>query len=640
MLSYVACAIMAQERPEWDSYLDEVMTTDEAETTVWDDTREQLEEMAQHPIDLNLATREELEQLPFLTARQIEGLLAYRDRYGPLVTLGELRMITEMDDRSYRLLACLCRVGEQPAETLPSLARMLSRGKHELTATARIPLYELAGESGFLGYPYRHWFRYQISYGDWMKAGLVGAQDAGEPFGAKGNTLGYDYYSAYLQLRRRGWLDQLTVGQYRVSMGMGLVVNNGAGQSRLTLLQTLGRNTTAIRPHSGRSEDYLNGVAATVAIQRQLLLTAFVSYRPTDATLNGDSTVATLLTTGYHRTPSEMAKKHNTHQTVAGGSLRFDGNGLHAGLNLVYDHLDRCLQPNTAVLYRRYYPQGRDFLNGSIDYGYAGSRFSLSGETALDREGHLATLNSMGLRIGDRWNGMILQRFYSYRYAALHAKGYGASGRIQNESGLYLGATCQVSPQLSLMAYLDAAYFPWARYRTSQSSESIDMLAQATWKRDSWQFAGRYRHRRKESDNAEGAGLKSEPEHHLRLTASRTATPGWRFQSQVEACCVLSAEREWGWLLSQNVGYSAKRWLLTGGLTCFHTDSYASRLYQYEQTLLYTSGLVQCYGKGLRCWLLARLQMVRNLTLTLKVGTTQKKDVSHTDVDVQARWKF
>ena len=43
--------------------------------------------------------------------------------------------------------------------------------------------------------------RYQFRYGDYVKMGVVGAQDAGEPFGSGKNSLGYDFYSFYNQMR-------------------------------------------------------------------------------------------------------------------------------------------------------------------------------------------------------------------------------------------------------------------------------------------------------------------------------------------------------------------------------------------------------------------------------------------------------
>ena len=63
-------------------------------------------------------------------------------------------------------------------------------------------------------------------------------------------------------------------------------------------------------------------------------------------------TVATIVTSGYHRTKAEMEKKNNTHSAAAGIDARFAKAGFHAGLTAVYTRYDRDLRPDTATLYR------------------------------------------------------------------------------------------------------------------------------------------------------------------------------------------------------------------------------------------------------------------------------------------------
>ena len=101
---------------------------------------------------------------------------------------------------------------ENDRQQAPSLKDLAKYGHHELMATGRVPFYERKGDQdGYLGPKYRHWLRYQFSYGEQVKVGLVGAQDAGEPFLANKNRWGYDYYSFYAQLRNIGRLESLVV---------------------------------------------------------------------------------------------------------------------------------------------------------------------------------------------------------------------------------------------------------------------------------------------------------------------------------------------------------------------------------------------------------------------------------------------
>ncbi|MBP5798853.1 MAG: helix-hairpin-helix domain-containing protein [Prevotella sp.] len=642
--------VQAQSERAWTQYFNEVMTVEDVGTAQWEETYELLCELEQHPMDINQATREQLEQLPFLSAQQVEEIVEYLYRYGPMKSLAELQMLRSLDNERRRLLTYFIYIGE--SGTVDS--RQHNYAHHELMATGRIPFYERkGGVDGYQGYPYRHWLKYQFTYGDQVKAGLVGSQDAGEPFFSGKNRLGYDYYSVWLQLKQLGRLESLVLGKYRVSMGMGLIINNSFSLGKVSMLQNMGRPTSTLRAHSSRSSDgYLQGAAATVRIARGLTATGFISYRAMDATLNKDGvTVSSIITSGYHRTETELEKKNNLKNTTFGGNVRYQTNGYHAGLNVVGTHLNRELKPNTSVLYRQHYAQGYDFLNVSVDYGYVHHRFSVNGETALNRDGALATINSLSLQLGSEWSLMALYRFYSYRYTSLYANSYCDGGSVQNESGIYLGATWQPTPSWKLMAYIDYAYFPWAKYQISQSSHSWDQLLQVSYSKKHWSFGGRYRLHIRQKDNDDKTALITRMEHRGRVSAEYSRV--WSSKTQVDFGFTSFKEHEKGLMVSETLGFT-HRWLrLNGGMGYFHTDSYDSRVYLYELGPLYSYSVTQFSGEGIRYWLIARANIGSRLMLTAKLGITNYFDrstigssyqqinrSSQTDLDLQVRWKF
>ena len=640
----------AQTRP-WEQYLNEVMTQEDMASSTWEQTYDLLCDLEDHPLDINQVTREQLEELPFLSAQQIEGIVEYLWRYGRMESLSELQMIRSLDYAQRRLLTYFVYVGEEPPAALPTLKDIAKYGQNELMAYARVPFYNRKGDiNGYLGPKYRHWLRYQFTYGDQVKLGLVASQDAGEPFFANRNKWGYDYYSFYLQLRNFRRLESLVLGNYRVSMGMGLVMNNSFSLGKMAMLQNLGRSSYTLRAHSSRSAGSLLGAAATIDMGRHLKLTAFASCNPADATLNKDGTVSTILDTDYHRTETEMNKKHNLHPFKTGGCLRYDAHGFRLGMNALYTHLDRTLKSNTSTLYRQHYPQGTDFLNLSLDYGYASPRVALSGETATDKQGHLATINTASLRVSDVLSMIVLQRFYSYAYTSLDAQSYSDGGKVQNESGVYLGLTWQPSLAFRLSVYTDYAYFAWAKYQVSQSSYSWDNLLQATWQKQRWTFTGRYRLRLRQQDDETKKHLVNRWEHRGRLSADYTSAKGLGGRIQIDGGWTTG---EWGGMVSATLAYT-HRWLrLNGGLGYFHTDSYNSRVYLYELGPLYTYSSQMFYGEGLRYWLMARANIGKRLTLTTKFGVTdyfdrttigssyQQIDASSlSDLDLQLRWKF
>ena len=619
----------------WQQEFREWMTVEDVD--YGEDTFELLSALAESKLDLNQAHREDFEQFPFLSAQQIEELVAYIDRYKPLRTLNELLMIESLDRNTRHLLQNFVFVGDAKAQDYkPTLSSMLKDGHHTLMGTVKIPMYERKGDrTAYLGYRYRHDLRYQYAYKDRIKFGLTGAQDSGEPFLSYGNRWGYDYYSYYFQLRRVGLLDELNLGMYRVQLGMGLVMNTGFRLGKVAILQSLGRSSHVLTAHASRSSSYyLRGAAATLHIARDWNLTAFASYRPLDATLNDDGTARTIVTDGYHRIKNELEKKSNTHLADIGLRVGWkhhaDKGMFSANLNAVYSHFDRTLSPydgTASQRYRRYALAGKNFLNASIDYSYTNHRLSFSGETALNRQGALAALHTLGYRLTEEWSLMLLHRYYDKRYTAYHAYAFSEGSGTQNEHGLYLGAKWSPSRNTLLQTYIDYAHFPWARYQVSTGSESLDALVLArSLLYNTVTLEGRYRFHLRQRDNDRHNLIQNRYEHRARLRALLSPIPTFTLATQADAVLIdnrTAVSR--GLMLSQQASFQY-RWLqLSANVGWFHTDDYDSRLYQYEPSVLYDFSFPTYYGHGIRYALTARADMGR-LVLSAKFGTTNYFD--------------
>lgn len=659
MLLAIMVLPMVVKGQSWQQVYDDVMATDDDDEAgeLLDDSYELLEQLASHPFDLNHASREDLEQLPFLSTQQVMDLMEYLYRYGPMHSMGELRMIRSLDYPQVTLLPFFAYIADeeyQAPDKRPSFDSLLHRGESTLTATTRLPLYKRKGDKdGYLGYRYRHSLRYEWSSGDYLQLGLIGAQDAGEPFFADKNRWGYDTYSYYLQVKKLGRLEQLIAGKYKFSAGMGLVLGQSFQLGKLATLQSLGRTMRTIRPHSSRSEsDYFQGVAAAIRLWQPLTLSAFLSYRPMDATLNSAGDAQTLLTAEYHRTPTEMAKKNNTHLTSSGTHLTYHQGALTLGATAVTTGLDRELQPQRQTLYRRHYAHGSRFTNISADYSYTHYRLSLSGETAVDGQGHLATINAISLQPTARLSTMALQRFYSYRYTTLYGHSFGEGTSVQNESGIYLGATWNPLAHLRLQGYADYAYFPWAKYQVSQTSHAWDFLMQGTYELSNWTFLVRHRSRLQQKDNDEKTALIANNDHRERLSVAYSNNT-WQLKTQLDLAYTDYKESSQGWMVSQQASFSRPKLLLSAIAAYFNTDSYQSRIYIYERQLQHEFSFPTYSGEGIRIALQTQADLGRRLRLAAKIGYVnyfdrnsissglQEIDQSHqTDIDLQLRWKF
>ena len=659
--------VLAQQQRTWEELWAEMQAdADDDEQTdeqTQAETQERLAQLAQSPLDLNTATREDLEQLPFLSGPQVMDLLDYVYRYGPMRSLGELKMVRSLDVWQQELLPFFVFVSDEPDEPIPAYSRRRASHSHaEVTLTGRVPFQQRRGDrAGYLGYRYRHSLRATLTVGKWLKAGLTGAQDAGEPFFTARNRWGYDRYSYYVQADRLGPLDRAVAGMYRVSAGMGLVLGGSFRLGKLASLTTLGRQPVTLRPHSSRSEaDYFRGAAATVRLLGSskadgaaLRLTAFASYRPVDATLADDGTATTLGGSGYHRTASEMARKDNTHLTAFGGRLDFSTGAWRLGLNAVSTHLDRRLKPPATPLYRQHYPQGTDFANASLDYSYTSRHVTLRGETAVNRQGALATVNSLGWQPSANVSLMALWRHYSYRYTGLYSHSFGNNADAQNEQGAFLGITWKALPRLTLRAYADYAWHPWAKYLVSLSSRALDFFLQAEYRTGKWRLLARGRTRFRQRDNESKTALTANNDYRLRLAATRSVSRTLSLRTQIDAARAFYLKPSRGWLVSEQLSWKPSDWTLAATAAYFRTDDYASRLYLYERQMTYDFYMPAYFGHGLHLALFARKELGQHLRITARVGYTRYTDRNtigtglqlidgprQADLDLQLRWKL
>jgi hypothetical protein len=655
IISMFSLTCVSQTQEGWEEAFRQLIDAEETESSAIENVYEELSEIADHPINLNQASREDLEKLPFLTVQQVEELLAYIHRYGVIRSRGELQMISSLDAERRHLLSYFIYIGE-PAKKNNKLRfdSILYHSRHQLSATVKVPLYTRRGDrDGYLGARYRHSIRYQLTYHDRLKFGLTGAQDAGEPFFSNRNNWGYDHYSYYLQLKELGNIKNLCLGMYKVQLGKGLIINGGFYLGKLSSLQSMGRSSTTLKAHSSRSaNDYLRGAAATIRLHRNWDITAFASYRPLDATLNKDSTARTLLTSSYHRTQTEMSKKNNTHETDLGGSIRWRKKSYHVNLNYLYTHLDRLLRPEKEnAPYRRYIAEGNDFMNLSLDYGYTNSRFSLSGEVALNKEGALATIHQCSFRLKCPMTLMLLHRYYDKRYTALHAQSFSEGSNVQNEHGIYAGLIWQPSFKWTLNGYVDYAHFTWKRYQVSMPSDAFDtMILMRAVLTDRWRIEGRYRFHLRQKDNSQKTYIVNQTEHLSRLRVSYETPSGLSLQTQFDGISVSLEGKNKGWMISEQITYQW-RWLqLYANATVFQTDNYASRLYLYERPLPYNFSSIMLYGKGIRYAFMTRTEIGKHLLMIVKLGVTNYFDrqkissswqeingSSQTDIDIHLR---
>lgn len=650
---------------EWQDIYNAMSDFDDYDEEEWREIQDIFTNLAQSPQNINTVTYEDLLQIPLLTDRQRQDIMRYRALYGDIRSMSELTLITSLDQPRQTLLRSIFYAAPTSKEDYwkkrlmtdsayaivpDSLDKSYRKrwhygrrdaSRHSLLFTMNIPAYEREGykDGTYRGSNLSHTLRYRYSHGK-VTAAFTAAQDAGEPFFSGTNKAGWDFYTGYFRMKNLGRLTNLVVGHYQMSLGMGLILNTDYRLSRTSLLYTSPSAATVLRGHSSRQQhNLLQGAAATIAIplgaNKNLSFTPFASYRRIDATPASDipGAIRTILTSGYHRTDSEIARRDIAAQTTAGLSATYSAAPFRISLNMLYTALSDSLAPNRKQAYQRFRPSGKRFLSASLSYSYINAKLHISGETALSERSHsrhnesspaVATANSIRYKITQDWDVFALQRYYSYRFQSITAKTFGDMSSAQNESGIYVGAAGALSRSLTLSMYTDFVYHPWARYGYDRQSRTFDMYLMATYSRRNTTATLRYRYREQvETDDASvvpafSSDIDGTAQHTLRMTAKHVSGP-MTYMTQLHGVLTPTSSDS-GFAVLQGVGYRKGRMSLWASAAYFNSTDYAARMYLTDRSVTYGSTVAMVYGHGARANLLAQMAVTDAVTAGVRCG--------------------
>ncbi|WP_291592566.1 helix-hairpin-helix domain-containing protein [Bacteroides sp.] len=632
-------------------------------TLNWENKLEELSIRLQEPVNLNTATREQLEQFPFLSDIQIEHLLAYIYIHGQMETIYELQLIEDMDRQTIQYLlpfVCIKAINNEPAFRWKTMLKSAAKyGKNEVLTRMDIPFYKRKGyEHTYLGPAVYNSVKYSFRYSDRLYAGVVAEKDAGEPFAALHNRYGYDYYSFYLLLKNCGRLKALAVGNYRLSFGQGLVISTDYLMGKTIYASSFNNRSSGIKKHSSTDEyNYFRGIAATVALTKHWDISGFYSHRSLDGVITNEE-ITSIFKTGLHRSQKEADKKHLFTLQLTGGNVSYQQNRIRLGITGIYYLFNRPYEPELTG-YSKYNLHGNDFYNLGIDYAYRWHRFSFQGEIAIGKQGW-ASLNRFQYSPVQDVQLMLIHRFYSYNYWAMFAHSFGEGSTTQNEQGYYLGLETSPFAYWKFFASFDLFSFPWKRYRVNKPSRGMDGLIQATFTpRPFLSMELKYRYKQKERDWTGSKGMLTLPIFHhqfrYRLNysfkdvfSSRTTLDYNHFHSQDRAADIgyqvtqmISSQLPWARLFADVQG------------SYFFTDSYDSRIYAAEKGLLYTFYTPSFQGRGFRCSVRLRYELNKHWLFITKFGETIYLDRNEigsgndlirgnkkADVQMQLRIKF
>jgi hypothetical protein len=618
--------------------------TDNQEAETEDDTYLQsLTHLRNNKINLNTADVSELRELKSLTDLQIQNLLRYRQLLGSLISIYELQAIPTWDVETITRILPYVRTDN----TLPlsaDLKQRFLRGQHSILARLQQVIETTEGFSRpdsisnrYLGSPQRLFVRYKYVYRNLLQYGITGDKDAGEQFFKGAQTKGFDFYSFHLYARKLGLIKALALGDFTVNLGQGLIQWQSLAFKKSVDIAAVKRQADVLRPYNSAGE-YLfqRGVGITVG-RKNLEFTAFASLRNLDANFNVDTTltnedfVSSILTTGFHRTPNEINKMNKTKQTSFGGNISYNRLGFHIGANAVAFKFSEPIQRDIPP-YNQFAIQGDNWHNYSLDYSFTYRNMHFFGEAAMDKRQSKAFVNGMMISLDKHIDASMVYRNIEKSYQSLYGNAFTESTFPTNEKGLFTGVSIRPVSYVKLDMYADVFSFPWLRFRIDAPSKGSDYFVQLTYKPNKQvEVYSRYRNESK-AINLSGLGLAARetvnrPRQNWRTQVSYRVNSEVTIRNRVEVLWFdpQAKERsEQGFLTYIDASYKpiGKPLSLNGRLQYFETNGFDSRIYAYENDVLYSFSIPLFMDKGFRYYLNANYDVSKKLTVWARWAQT------------------
>ena len=622
--------------------LENLAEQDETETED-DSFLQSLLQYRKNKINLNTTDAAELRELKILNDLQIQNFLRYRQLLGNFINIYEVQAIPTWDVETIQKVLPFIRVGNA-VSLATDMKDRFTQGQHSVLARVQQVLQSSDGflrpdsiANRYLGSRQRMFFRYKYVYRNLLQYGLTGDKDAGEQFFKGNQKNGFDFYSFHLFARKIGAIKLLALGDFTVNMGQGLIQWQSLAFKKSADVSAVKRQADILRPYNSAAEyNFQRGAGITVK-SNNLEFTAFGSIRKVDANFqadtinNTDDFISSVLTSGYHRTPNEIAKKNTIQQTAFGGNISYNKIGLHLGVNAVAFHfstpLVRDVQP-----YNQYAIQGTDWHNYSVDYSYTFKNLHFFGEAAMDKNRSKALVSGLIVSLDSKVDGSLVYRNIEKTYQALYGNAFTEGTYPTNEKGLFTGLTIRPVPAIRVDAYADIFSFPWLRYRLDAPTQGSDYFVQLTYKPNKLvEVYTRYKNESK-AINLSGLNLPVRPfyvrpRQDWRTQVSYKVSRELTLKNRVELLWYDPREKErseQGFLTYFDVGYRpfGKPFATSARLLFFETDGFDSRIYAFETDVLYSYSIPAFFEKGVRYYLNVNYDLSKKMTCWARYAQT------------------
>jgi len=590
------------------------------------DLQETIHDLLQHPINLNTSNEQEMIDCGLFSSYQVYGILRHREEFGSFFTIYEMISIPGFQKDFLEDIHSLVSFTETDI-----LKRQTSRkGLYMTNIYNKFPnsaAYSSSDTtaSAYPGSPFKISSRFKLDLGDKINLGAAYEKDAGE------NAIQHwkpEHITGYIKYSPGRFLRSITLGNYRIHTGMGLV--HGLGfSSGGNGVQLNGFRTSYSKPFASTAEyDYYRGAIAEIGIKKWTCR-AYYSYKAEDISLFGISDFIQTYDlfeakreTGLHRTKTEKSGKDLANQHTAGISM----NRNHQHLNYGISASGNIMKASNALIDSIPFIENTKNRKWNLSaYALAyGGKFEVYGEFATNE-----TLSPAFIFGGHVAANAALSFYTSFRYYHPKYRGqipgaYGTGSETANETGFNSGLLIIPFNNALITLDTDVCYFPTASYYLSTPGFYIRNKLELRYRfLNGSEIIARYSNRIRQLDEnrfTQGTSVsvvnsKTQWRLHYTLPITEKLKLGGRMEWSV------SGKNNFGSLIYQQIQIKNNEWAsLTYRFTLFDIDTWENRIYCYEPGVRYSFLFPSYYGKGLKNSFVLSVKFSRWLTLRARLG--------------------
>jgi hypothetical protein len=595
---------------------------------------EDFDDLISNPINLNTYDYNELRKIPFLSDIQIRNLIQHIKKNGNLLSIYELQSIDGFDLETIEKILPYIELNIQNNIIHKNL---FNNTKKQLFFKVQQILQKQNGydntnnNSYYLGSPQKIYTRFRMNNNN-LSIGITAEKDPGEEIFKGSQKQGFDFYSAHLLIKTQGLIKTIAFGDYIANFGQGLTLGYGFSYGSTSSLSFIKKNAQGISPFTSSDENnFLRGSAATIKY-KNFEYSIFYSNKKIDANITNDSsmTFSSLQEAGIHATINQIKDKDAIKEQLIGSHINYSNNRkINIGFTINKSIYNGYYQ-KTTQLYNLYKFKGNNNLNIGLDYNFIFKNSNFFGEISESKNGGIAFLNGFLLCPAKKLSLMLLNRYYQAKYQNLYSNAYSQNTYAENEFGTLMAIELKPSSKLTLYGSADIFHFPWLRYNIDAPSDGIENRLQLTYrptrKIESY-IIWKYNSKQHNTDSyfQQHHIIDSDIKNDYRFHISYPISKSFTFRDRVEILFFNSENKQkQGFLIYHDIIFKKNHspFSFSFRYCLFDTDDYDTRIYAYENDMLYNYSIPFFYYKGRRYYLNFHYKINKLIEIWLRYSET------------------